>query len=62
MKLSTVFTALGFGSAFIMIWLLLFGFIQVGFWLGLGAFVFFIILGIGGSLAESFQHNMKAKK
>ena len=57
-KLSTIFTIIGFGSAVLLIWFLLVGWIEVGFWLGLGAFIFFVLLGFGGAFSEVYQENL----
>jgi len=57
-QLSTIFTGIGFGSAVLLIWFLLIGWIEVGLWLGMGAFIFFVLLGFGGAFAEAFQENL----
>jgi len=54
-KLSTIFTGVGFGSAVLLVWFLLIGWIKTDFWLGLGAFIFFVLLGIGGAFAPEFH-------
>ena len=47
-----IFAVLGFGSAVLLIWLLLLGMLEVSFLAGLGAFVFFILVGFSGVIAE----------
>ena len=53
---------LGFGSAVLLAWLLLTGLIDVNAWLAIGAFIFFIMLGLGSAIADFTKEFIDVEK